>query len=44
MATEERTREEAALDLEETGRARRRDLFLSIGVTICIVLVWIVFA
>jgi SSS family solute:Na+ symporter len=44
VATKERTEEELALDLEEETRDRRRDLFLSIGVVICVALVWIVFA
>jgi SSS family solute:Na+ symporter len=47
VATKERTEaemEEEALELEESERDRRRDLFLSIGVVICVALVWIVFA
>ncbi|HSJ45776.1 MAG TPA: hypothetical protein VK923_13935 [Euzebyales bacterium] len=47
VGTKERTEtelEEELLDLEESERDRRRDLFLSIGVVICVALVWIVFA
>ena len=44
VATKERTEEEVALDLEEDRSTRRRDMLLSIGVVVLVVLVWIVFA